>query len=272
MTVAGNVAFGLELAGMGRAEREARVREALASVAIGELADRFPDQLSGGQQQRLALARSLAMRPEVILLDEPLSNVDAALREHLRLEILQLVRAHGTTAIYITHDQSEAMALCDRLAVMQDGRLLQSGPPEELYRRPVSRFVAEFLGETNFIPASFVELRDGGAMFAAAGATIGATTAGAPKLAPGESATLSVRPESLMLTDRGTVSAGGASVLQGTLLETTYLGEIAQHIVELKGGTKLKVAEVNPAYGTRREAGSTVAVSARAEDVVVLSR
>lgn len=151
MTVAGNVAFGLQLAGMGRAEREARVREALASVAIGELAERFPDQLSGGQQQRLALARSLAMRPEVILLDEPLSNVDAALREHLRLEILQLVRAHGTTAIYITHDQSEAMALCDRLAVMQEGRLLQVGPPEALYRRPNSLFVAQFLGGANVL-------------------------------------------------------------------------------------------------------------------------
>ncbi len=151
MTVAGNVGFGLGLAGMGRAERDLRVRAALESVAIGELAERFPDQLSGGQQQRLALARSLAMRPKVILLDEPLSNVDAALREHLRLEILQLVRAHGTTAIYITHDQSEAMALCDRLAVMQGGRLLQSGPPEELYRRPNTPFVASFLGGANAV-------------------------------------------------------------------------------------------------------------------------
>ena len=149
MTVAGNVGFGLGLAGLNRADRDARVAEALASVAIGELADRFPDQLSGGQQQRLALARALAMRPEIILLDEPLSNVDAALREHLRLEILQLVRAHATTAIYITHDQSEAMALCDRLAVMQHGRLLQAGPPEELYRRPNCPFVASFLGGAN---------------------------------------------------------------------------------------------------------------------------
>jgi ABC-type Fe3+/spermidine/putrescine transport system ATPase subunit len=149
MTVAGNVGFGLGLSGLGRAERDERVRAALASVHIAELAERTPDQLSGGQQQRLALARSLAMRPEVLLLDEPLSNVDAALREHLRLEILQLVRAHGTTAIYITHDQSEAMALCDRLAVMQGGRLLQCGPPEELYRRPSALFVASFLGGAN---------------------------------------------------------------------------------------------------------------------------
>ncbi len=151
MTVSGNVGFGLGLSGLRGAERDRRVREALESVAIADLADRYPDQLSGGQQQRLALARSLAMRPEVLLLDEPLSNVDAALREHLRLEILQLVRAHGITAIYITHDQSEAMALGDRLAVMQNGLLLQSGSPEELYRRPNCRFVATFLGGANLI-------------------------------------------------------------------------------------------------------------------------
>jgi ABC-type Fe3+/spermidine/putrescine transport system ATPase subunit len=209
MTVAGNVAFGLELAGMGRAEREARVREALASVAIGELADRFPDQLSGGQQQRLALARSLAMRPEVILLDEPLSNVDAALREHLRLEILQLVRAHGTTAIYITHDQSEAMALCDRLAVMQDGRLLQSGPPEELYRRPNSLFVARFLGGANVLRGVME-----GAIF----------TAGELRLlshgaVPGREVDLVFRPE-----DALPVEAHPQNRLEGTVLACMFHG------------------------------------------------
>lgn len=152
MTVAGNVGFGLQMAGMAAGERNRRVREALEAVHIAELADRYPDQLSGGQQQRLALARSLAARPALILMGEPLSNVDAGLREQLRLEILAAVRGQGATAVYITHDQSEAMALCDRLAVMHDGRILQSGPPEELYRRPASRFVAAFLGGVNLLP------------------------------------------------------------------------------------------------------------------------
>ncbi len=191
MTVAENVAFGLELSGLGRAEREQRVREALTSVAIAELADRFPDQLSGGQQQRLALARSLATRPEVILLDEPLSNVDAALREHLRLEILQLVRAHGTTAIYITHDQSEAMALCDRLAVMQGGRLLQTGAPEELYRRPNSSFVASFLGGANAIRGEVA-----GGVFSAPGLRLASTCP-----APGRVVELVFRPEDALPAD-----------------------------------------------------------------------
>jgi ABC-type Fe3+/spermidine/putrescine transport system ATPase subunit len=156
MSIADNVAFGLRMSGMNRTDREARVREALTAVHILELAERFPDQLSGGQQQRVALARTLAVRPELILLDEPLSNLDAGLRENLRLEILEIVRAHGTTAIYITHDQSEAMALCDRLAVINDGRILQIGPPEELYHRPNCAFVASFLGGVNLLAGHVV--------------------------------------------------------------------------------------------------------------------
>jgi ABC-type Fe3+/spermidine/putrescine transport system ATPase subunit len=151
MTVAENVAFGLQMAGMARFDRDRRVRETLESVHIAELDGRYPDQLSGGQQQRLALARSLAARPKLILMDEPLSNVDSALREQLRNEILQVVRAQRATAIYITHDQSEAMAMCDRLAVIHDGQILQSGAPEDLYRRPRSLFVANFLGGVNLL-------------------------------------------------------------------------------------------------------------------------
>src|SRR4029077_12591341 len=127
---------------------------------------RYPDQLSGGQQQRLALGRSLAARPQLILMDEPLSNVDAALREQLRTEILQVVHAQGATAIYITHDQSEAMAMCDRLAVIHDGRILQTGTPEDLYRRPGSPFGAHFLGGANLL-RGIVAVTDGVAEFVA---------------------------------------------------------------------------------------------------------
>ena len=220
MTVAGNVGFGLGLAGLGRVEREQRVRAALESVAIGELADRFPDQLSGGQQQRLALARTLAMRPEVILLDEPLSNVDAALREHLRLEILQLVRAHGTTAIYITHDQSEAMALCDRLAVMHGGRLLQAGPPEELYRRPNSPFVASFLGGANALRG----VMDGDAVVAPPFRLH--TTC----KAPGRAVELVFRPEDAMPE-----TAHPQNRMEGTVIACMFLGRCWRVTLQTQG-------------------------------------
>ena len=272
MTVEQNVAFGLDIRKIEKGEQSRRVSEALAMVKMAEYGARRPTQLSGGQQQRVALARAIVIKPDVLLLDEPLSNLDAKLRIELRSEIRRICKEAGITTVYVTHDQKEALSMADRVAIMHGGVLEQLGTPEELYRRPASRFVAEFLGETNFIPANFVELRDGGAMFAAAGATIGATTAGAPKLAPGEAAVLSVRPESLTLTDRVVGGTGSTSVLQGTLLETTYLGEIAQHVVELKGGTRLKVAEVNPAYGTRRQAGAPISVACRNDDVVVLAR
>jgi ABC-type Fe3+/spermidine/putrescine transport system ATPase subunit len=171
MTVADNVAFGLGMAGLGKSEREARVREVLQSVDLGEHAERFPDQLSGGQQQRVALARCLAVRPHLILMDEPLSNLDAALRESLRLEILEIVRAYGVTVIYITHDQSEAMALSDRMAVINDGRILQVGTPDELYHRPSAAFVASFLGGVNLITGALSTIA-GDTVFSAEGLSV----------------------------------------------------------------------------------------------------
>ena len=161
--------------------------------------------------------------------------------------------------------------MADRVAIMHLGQVEQLGTPEELYRRPRSKFVAEFLGETNFIPASFVELRSSAAVFASAAGNLGAVIVGAPRLAPGESATLSVRPESLVLTDGTSPVRADSFALLGTLLETTYLGEMAQHVVELKGGTRVKVAEMNPPYGTKRARGGMVTVTARASDVVVLA-
>ena len=154
MTTAENVAFGLEMQGVAKAEREQRVGDVLAMVGLGQLADRFPRRMSGGQQQRVALARALVIRPRILLLDEPLSNLDAKLREEMQIELRQIQRTLGTTTILVTHDQSEAMALADRIVVMNKGTAEQIGPPHETYEWPATPFVAEFLGKTNVFSGS----------------------------------------------------------------------------------------------------------------------
>jgi putative spermidine/putrescine transport system ATP-binding protein len=167
MTVAENVAFGLEMQGVAATERARRVAETLELVGLGAFAARFPRQLSGGQQQRVALARALVIRPQILLLDEPLSNLDAKLREEMQIELRQIQRTVGTTTLLVTHDQGEAMALSDRIVVMNHGRAEQIGPPHEAYERPATPFVAGFLGKTNLIRG--VTVRPERIAFAAAG-------------------------------------------------------------------------------------------------------
>jgi len=156
MTVMENVAFGLEMQGVAGADRTRRVGETLDLVGLGQFASRFPRQLSGGQQQRVALARALVIRPQILLLDEPLSNLDAKLREEMQIELRQIQRSVGTTTILVTHDQGEAMALSDRIVVMNHGRAEQIGPPHEAYERPATPFVASFLGRTNLVNGTTV--------------------------------------------------------------------------------------------------------------------
>jgi len=156
MTVMENVAFGLEMQGVAGADRTRRVGETLDLVGLGQFASRFPRQLSGGQQQRVALARALVIRPQILLLDEPLSNLDAKLREEMQIELRQIQRSVGTTTILVTHDQGEAMALSDRIVVMNHGRAEQVGPPHEAYERPATPFVAGFLGKTNLVNGATV--------------------------------------------------------------------------------------------------------------------
>jgi putative spermidine/putrescine transport system ATP-binding protein len=153
MTAAQNVSFGLEMQGVGKAEREERVGQTLALVGLAAFADRFPRRMSGGQQQRVALARALVIRPRILLLDEPLSNLDAKLREEMQIELRDIQRTIGTTTILVTHDQSEAMALSDRVVVMNQGRAEQIAKPHEAYERPATPFVANFLGKTNTFDA-----------------------------------------------------------------------------------------------------------------------
>ena len=224
MTLAENVAFGLRMRGVGKAETTERVRRALAAVKMEDKADRKPNQLSGGQQQRVALARALVVQPRCLLLDEPLSNLDAKLRLEMRLEIRRICKEAGLTAVYVTHDQKEALSIADRLAVMRAGRLEQVGAPLEVYRRPKNRFVASFIGETNFLPPDFF---------------------GAQAAFPG-AAVLSVRPEAIRL---GAPPAGVPALrFRGTAHGSVYLGETAEHLLDtgLPGVPELKVFELDP--------------------------
>lgn len=217
MTVAQNVAFGLERRRVGRAERDRRVKAALDLVGLMQFAERRPAQLSGGQQQRVAIARTLAIEPEVLLLDEPLSNLDAGLRAGVRAELVELQRRLGLTTILVTHDQEEANAAADRMAVLNEGRVLQVGAPTELYDRPADRFVAGFLGTANLIEGI---VADGG--FRA-----GALALPVPDAAPGP-ATLALRPQALALRrDGGGVPAHvvRAEFLGGHVRYTLDLGE-----------------------------------------------
>lgn len=192
LTVAQNVEFGLKLRRIDRAARRARVVEVLDVLGIGALAARYPSQLSGGQQQRVALARTLAVNPGVLLMDEPLSNLDARLRLEMRTELLRLHRTFGVTIVFVTHDQWEAMSLASTIAVMRNGTLQQVAPPEEVYDRPANRFVAEFIGSP---PINMVDLGSGGSLAAALG----------PHLPP-NAASAGLRPECLLVRAAGTVS------------------------------------------------------------------
>lgn len=196
MTVAQNISFGLEMRGVGRAEREGRTREAMALVGLAGFDDRYPRRMSGGQQQRVALARALVVKPALLLLDEPLSNLDAKLREEMQGELRQIQRSIGTTTVLVTHDQHEAMALSDRIVLMNRGRVEQIGPPDAVYDSPASAFVAHFLGKTNVLTG----VADGAGSVAVDGFSV--ALAGA-RAGP---AMIAVRPERLTIGPAG--SAG----------------------------------------------------------------
>ncbi len=236
MTVAQNVAFGLNVRKITGEKQAEMVREALAAVQMDKYAERKPTQLSGGQQQRVALARAMVIKPDVLLLDEPLSNLDAKLRNDLRHEIRRICKASGITTVYVTHDQKEALSMADRVALLRDGRIVQIGSPRELYRAPRSKFVAEFLGETNLIHA-----KPGAPGTLAVEAGPFEAKIGPEYQSKTEYLLVSVRPEATRLTP-----AGERGSLPGRLLETTYLGETAQHLVEVKGCPPIKIAELNP--------------------------
>jgi iron(III) transport system ATP-binding protein len=265
MTVAGNVAFGLEERRVPNQERQRRVDEALASVRMDAYADRRIAQLSGGQQQRVALARALVIRPRALLLDEPLSNLDAKLRLEMRSEIRRVCKESGLTAIYVTHDQKEALSISDRMAILDSGRIAQIGRPEEVYRRPQSRVIADFIGETNFIPGTIAST-DGGTTIVNTeiGKFEGVASDPAWTPRPSEAAVLSIRPESWTID----AESRGTNSIRGTIGESVYLGEVAQYQF-LTGPVKLKIFEMNPRL-SGRPTGRELFASAMPQDVVVL--
>ena len=279
MTVAGNVAFGLEERRTPRAEITRRVDEALASVGMTAMADRKINQLSGGQQQRVALARALVIRPRCLLLDEPLSNLDAKMRLQMRGEIRRVCKEHGLTAIYVTHDQKEALSIADRLAVLDKGHLMQVGTPREVYRRPHSKAVADFIGETNFIEGRALAPVDGTEHWrvdTALGEFTGLKPDEAWDLHVGEPVVLSVRPESWKLREAARTDAGAnENVLRGRIGRSMYLGEVAEYDFQPSprdgNGTTsvLKIFELNPRF---LEVSDDTEITARVapDDVAVL--
>lgn len=286
LTVAENVGYGLEVRGVPRTERARRVAEALAIVQMQDCAARAPNQLSGGQQQRVALARALVIQPDVLLLDEPLSNLDAKLRLEMREEIRRIHDQTRITTIYVTHDQKESLSMADRLAVLRDGAVEQVGDPRTVYRAPATRFVADFIGETNWLPATVQTSGPDGLRLQSDFGVLAATTVGGarlgralpgppgdagsleartgPAVKPGDAVWVGFRPEAVR------IGPGGVNALPTRIRKVTYLGEIEQYLLELAGGLKLKAFEQNPLE--IRQPGTALPVHVRPEDVFVLPR
>ena len=227
LSAARNVRFGLEMRRVPAADADQRVQEMLRLVKLDHYADRLPRQLSGGQQQRVALARALAIQPRLLLLDEPLSNLDAALRQEMAREIRILQRERGITAIVVTHDQTEAMAMADRLVVMRDGSVEQIGTQEDLYERPATPFVAGFIGHSNLL--------DGRLADATTFVSNGSRIALAARY--GRAACLALRPETIRLAPAGAPNARA----EATVKLCTYLGTVVEHLIVLDSGTELIV-------------------------------
>jgi len=252
MTVAQNVRYPLKHRGVGRAEADRRVAEVLDLVGLHEFASRPVVSLSGGQMQRVALARSLVYRPHLLLLDEPLSNLDAKLRVRLRDDLRRILKATGMTALYVTHDQSEAVVLGDRVGVMRDGKLLQMAAPNEIYNRPADLFVANFTGASNELAGRLVE-RNGEFGIVDLGGGNRAEAALLAPLAPGDAVRIALRPENIGLGRRD-----GANTFEARVIDRRYQGTQTAYDIDLFG-KRLEVLELGTA--ARHDIGATAPVS-----------
>ena len=236
MTLAENLAMPLNIRKVSKAEQKTLIHDALEKVGLAHLAHRYPHQLSGGQQQRVALARALVYSPKVLLLDEPLSNLDAKLREQARVWLKRLQSELGITTVYVTHDQEEALAMSDRIAVMSNGHMLQVAPPHEIYERPATAEVAAFIGRSNFIDGTVLAGHGGGATvrLEESGETI--NVAVSEQATTGDLVTVAFRPEKVFLTNRGAELPAAAIVLNADIITTSYVG--SRYEYDLKYGSK----------------------------------
>lgn len=263
LTVEKNVAFGLEERRLPKTEVDRRVTEALGVVRLEDLARRKIHEMSGGQQQRVALARALVVRPNCLLLDEPLSNLDSKLRLEMRQEIRRICREFQLTSIYVTHDQQEALSIADRIAILNAGKVLQVGVPEEIYRHPRNRFVAEFIGEGNFLTGhiarrnELLEVTLGNRNLLVAAPHDSSPSVGSP-------VTLCLRPEVFRIAE----NQPPGQAWRATLVETIYLGQVAQHLFRCEEDL-LKVAEFNP-RPARFHPGQEYFLCIEPEDLTIL--
>jgi spermidine/putrescine transport system ATP-binding protein len=264
MTVADNVGFGLRLKRLGREEIAARTSEMLGIVRLEGLADRRPGELSGGQRQRVALARALVNRPAALLLDEPLGALDLKLRREMQLELKRIQKSTGTTFVYVTHDQEEALTMSDRIAIMDGGRVQQLADPRSLYERPESAFVADFIGTSN---ALHVEITKREADLAVMEPGDGTRICVECRQDTGESVQITVRPEKIRI---GADDDDSRSRVRGVVTERVYLGSLSQVLVELPSGEQLVVHELNDDYVSTAQAGDDIELSWAARHSLVV--
>ena len=264
MSVRENLTFGLEMHRVPSAERQERVQRALEMVQMCQYASRAPNQLSGGQQQRVALARALVLEPDMVLMDEPLSNLDAKLRLEMREQIKRIHDEMGLTMVYVTHDQSEALSMASRMVIMQDGHLIQIGTPRETYNRPINRFVADFIGETNLIKGQVSVVGEEATVETPVGKLFSSVVYEGIKV--GDSVYCSIRPERLDVLVEGQARR---NVLAGEVIRVVYLGDHEGYFLKLSDGTELKVTEYDTEF-FKAERGKVAKVGCSPKDVVLL--
>jgi putative spermidine/putrescine transport system ATP-binding protein len=267
MTVGENLSFPLEVRGMSKSDREQKIKNALDMVQMGSFIARRPAQLSGGQQQRIALARALVFDPKLVLMDEPLGALDKQLREHMQFEIKHLHESLGITVVYVTHDQSEALTMSDRIAVFNDGRIQQLAPPSDLYERPDNSFVAQFIGENNKLPGTIEELSGDKALVKlATGELIDATPVNVRE--KGQKTMVSIRPERVEFKPE--MMPPGAHTISADVLEVIYMGDILRARLRVAGSDDFVMKMRNTLGQTKLTPGQKIKVGWHPQDARAL--
>jgi iron(III) transport system ATP-binding protein len=267
MTVHENVEYGLNVRKLPANVRRDKVQKVLEVVQMEKYADRNPNQLSGGQQQRIALARALVIEPDILLLDEPLSNLDAKLRLEMRQEIKRIHSEAGITAVYVTHDQKEALSLADRAAIMKDGKIVQIGTPREIYNLPINKFVADFIGETNFIYGKAKEQKGKEILIETSIGNVWASFKD-QNFTDGDDVICSIRPESVSITDEPLKDI--PNQYEAIVSNFTYLGDVEEYWLKMQDSSEIKVVLHNPGQN-ERHVGDKVYIQFQIKDIIALT-